>query len=171
MTPPQVQNCPASIVERSNSLQKDIFWTEPTFTDNVEVATIQSNRQPGFSMQTYTSLTVQYTASDAAGNTVYCTFNITLEGKLHCVPLKNLWRSEWRRIMGNNFNSYEILAEWSFSFTIIYNIFKGEVWSFVSRHGHFGCGSQRFDCIMLVFFRPWGRLNARHLYTVVLGCD
>ena len=24
---------------------------------------------------------------------------------------------------------------------------------------------------MLVFFRPWGRLNARHLYTVVLGCD
>ncbi|XP_058970157.2 uncharacterized protein [Pocillopora verrucosa] len=80
VTPPQVQNCPASIVERSNSLQKDIFWTEPTFTDNVEVATIQSNRQPGFSMQTYTSLTVQYTASDAAGNTVYCTFNITLEG-------------------------------------------------------------------------------------------
>ena len=24
---------------------------------------------------------------------------------------------------------------------------------------------------MLVFFRPWGQLNARHLYTVVLGCD
>lgn len=31
-------------------------------------------------MDTYTSLTVQYTSSDAAGNVVYCTFDITLEG-------------------------------------------------------------------------------------------
>lgn len=80
VTPPAVQNCPASIVDRSNSLQQAITWTPPTFTDNVGVVSVQSNRDPGFIMDTYTSLTVRYTALDAAGNVVYCIFNITLEG-------------------------------------------------------------------------------------------
>lgn len=80
VTPPAVQNCPASIVDRSNSLQQAITWTPPTFTDNVGVVSTQSNRDPGFIMDTYTSLTVRYTALDAAGNVVYCIFNITLEG-------------------------------------------------------------------------------------------
>lgn len=80
MTPPAVQNCPASIVDRSNSLQQAVTWTPPTFTDNVGVVSVQSNRDPGLIMDTYTSLTVRYTALDAAGNVVYCTFNITLEG-------------------------------------------------------------------------------------------
>ena len=35
--------------------------------------------------------------------------------------------------------------------------------SFVSRCGHCGCGSRRYDCILLVFFRRWGRLTTRHL--------
>ena len=80
VTPPSVKNCPSSITERTNSLQKNITWTPPTFTDNVGVVSVLSNRQPGFTMDTYTSLTVKYTASDAAGNVGYCTFNITLEG-------------------------------------------------------------------------------------------
>ena len=80
VTPPTVQNCPSNITDRSNSLQKDITWTAPTFTDNVAVVSVLSNREPGFTMDTYTSLTVRYTASDAAGNIVYCTFIITLEG-------------------------------------------------------------------------------------------
>lgn len=80
MTPPAVQNCPASIVNRSNSLQQAVTWTPPTFTDNVGVVSVQSNRDPGFIMDTYTSLTVRYIALDAAGNVVYCIFNITLEG-------------------------------------------------------------------------------------------
>lgn len=80
VTPPTVQNCPSNITDRSNSLQKDITWTAPTFTDNVAVVSVLSNREPGFTMDTYTSLTVRYTASDAAGNIVYCSFIITLEG-------------------------------------------------------------------------------------------
>ena len=32
------------------------------------------------------------------------------------------------------------------------NAFKREMWLFVSRCGHFECGSQRFDYILLVFF-------------------
>ena len=80
MTSPTVQNCPSNITDRSNSLQKAITWTAPTFTDNVAVVSVLSNREPGFTMDTYTSLRVQYTASDAAGNIVYCAFIITLEG-------------------------------------------------------------------------------------------
>ena len=107
VTPPSVQNCPASIVDRSNSLQKDINWTPPTFTDNVGVVSVLSNRQPGFSMQTYTSLTVRYTASDAAGNVVYCTFNITLDGN---VSFEDFLKSKLQlRIL----NESRISAEWS----------------------------------------------------------
>ena len=55
-------------------------WTEPTFTDNVGVVTVLSSRQPGFTMDAYTSITVRYEALDAAGNVVYCTFNVILDG-------------------------------------------------------------------------------------------
>ena len=34
--------------------------------------------------------------------------------------------------------------------------------SFVSRCGHLSCSSRRFDCLLLVFVRRWGRLVARH---------
>ena len=80
MTPPSVQNCPASFSDRTNSLQKHVTWTPPTFSDNVKVVSELSNRQPGFEMQTFTSITIRYTALDAAGNVAYCAFNITLEG-------------------------------------------------------------------------------------------
>lgn len=80
VTPPSTQNCPASFSDQSNSLQKQVTWTPPTFTDNVGVASVLSNRQPGFLMDTYTSIAIQYTATDAAGNIAYCRFNITLEG-------------------------------------------------------------------------------------------
>lgn len=84
VTPPSVQGCPASFSDKTDSLQKQVTWTPPTITDNVGVASVLSNRQPGFEMQTYTSITIQYTASDAAGNVAYCIFNITVEGILFC---------------------------------------------------------------------------------------
>lgn len=86
VTPPSVQNCPASFSDRTNSLQKHVTWTPPTFSDNVKVVSELSNRQPGFEMQTFTSITIRYTALDAAGNVAYCTFNITLEGST-CVTI------------------------------------------------------------------------------------
>ncbi|KAJ7381185.1 hypothetical protein OS493_004785 [Desmophyllum pertusum] len=83
VTPPLVQNCPASFVVKTSALKEAITWTPPAFTDNVAVASVLSNREPGFIMDTYTSITVRYTASDAAANVVYCTFNISLDG-LQC---------------------------------------------------------------------------------------
>lgn len=80
VTSPSSQNCPTSFSDQSNSLQKQVTWTPPTFTDNVGVASVLSNRQPGFLMDTYTSIAIQYTATDAAGNIAYCKFNITLAG-------------------------------------------------------------------------------------------
>ena len=72
------------------------MWTPPTFTDNVGVASVLSNRQPGFEMKTYTSITIRYTASDAAGNVAYCIFNITLEG--------------WRYLEAVYFNTWAVMS-------------------------------------------------------------
>ena len=80
VTPPSTQNCPASFSDKTNNLQKRVTWTPPTFSDNVGVTSVISNRQPGFTMDTFTSITIRYTATDAAGNIAYCKFNITLDG-------------------------------------------------------------------------------------------
>lgn len=80
VTPPSTRNCPASFSDTSSNPQKQITWTAPTFTDNVGVTSVMANRQSGFTMATYTSVNIQYTATDAAGNMAYCKFNITLEG-------------------------------------------------------------------------------------------
>ena len=40
---------------------------------------------------------------------------------------------------------------------------KAKFFSFVSRCSHVWCRSRRFDCILLVFFRRWGRLVVRDL--------
>ena len=40
---------------------------------------------------------------------------------------------------------------------------KAKFFSFVSRCSHVWCRSRRFDCILLVFFRRWGRLVMRNL--------
>ena len=40
---------------------------------------------------------------------------------------------------------------------------KAKFSSFVSRCSHVWCRSQRFDCILLVLFRRWGRLVMRDL--------
>ena len=40
---------------------------------------------------------------------------------------------------------------------------NNKVLSFVSRYSHLGCISRRFDCILLVFIRRWGRMVTRNL--------
>ena len=44
-----------------------------------------------------------------------------------------------------------------------YTLLVMKYFSFVSRCSHFRCGSRRFDCILLVFFRRWSRLVTRYL--------
>ena len=46
---------------------------------------------------------------------------------------------------------------------IVVNHHKSWVFSFVSRCSHVWYRSRRFDCILLVFFRRWGRLVMRDL--------
>ena len=48
---------------------------------------------------------------------------------------------------------------------------NNQVFSFVSRCGHLWCRSRRFDCILLVFIRRWGRLVTCHLLSRMLCCD
>ena len=48
---------------------------------------------------------------------------------------------------------------------------NNQVFSFVSRCGHLWWGSRRFDCILLVFIRRWGRLVTRHLLSRMLRSD
>ena len=83
VTPPSTNNCPVSFTDKADhlQLQKQVTWTPPTFSDNVKVTSVLSNRQPGFTMNAYTSIRIRYTATDAAGNIAYCTFNVTLDGK------------------------------------------------------------------------------------------
>ena len=82
VTPPSVVSCPSDVLESTNVLQKAMYWTPPTFSDNVKVVSIISNREPGFLMDAYRTVIVRYEASDAAGNVAYCLFNVTLEGRL-----------------------------------------------------------------------------------------
>ncbi|XP_067053119.1 uncharacterized protein [Acropora muricata] len=90
VTPPSTNNCPVSLTDKAGhlQLQKQVTWTPPTFSDNVKVTSVLSNRQPGFTMNAYTSITIRYTATDAAGNIAYCTFNITLDGS-SCFKIAN----------------------------------------------------------------------------------
>ena len=58
---------------------------------------------------------------------------------------------------------------------IVVNNNKKLSFSFVSRCSHVWCRSRRFDCILLVFFRQWGRLVMRdqittywHSYSLII---
>ena len=48
------------------------------------------------------------------------------------------------------------------------------MWLFVSQCGHCSCGLWCLNCILLLFFRPWGRLcnciTYKLLCSVVTGC-
>ena len=84
VTPPSVQGCPASFTEQTDTIFKEVTWKEPTFTDNVGVASVLSNRKPNFDMGAFSTLTIIYVATDAAGNEANCKFDITVEGKKCC---------------------------------------------------------------------------------------
>ncbi|XP_071488839.1 hyalin-like [Diadema antillarum] len=79
-TAPQIIGCPADIT-RTLTLEQDtvqVFWTAPTASDNSGNApTITSNFAPGDSFG-LGEWRVVYTVTDEAGNSVQCTFTITL---------------------------------------------------------------------------------------------
>lgn len=72
--------CPADITQDSDPgvCEASVTWTIPTPTDNCPGVSIAGTHTPGDIFPVGTT-TVVYTATDAAGNTASCSFDITVE--------------------------------------------------------------------------------------------
>ena len=78
-TNPVISGCPSNIVVNANaSCQATVNWTAPTASDNCGTVTLTTTKNPGtvFSLGT---TTVIYTATDAAGRTSTCSFNVVVQ--------------------------------------------------------------------------------------------
>jgi hypothetical protein len=76
---PVINNCPTDITVSNDAgdCSATVAWTAPTATDNSGSVTVTSNFDPGAVFPVGTTL-VTYTATDAAGNQVTCSFNVTV---------------------------------------------------------------------------------------------
>jgi gliding motility-associated-like protein len=78
-TKPVISGCPSNITVSANvSCQAVASWTAPTFTDNCSGGTLTTTKAPGSTFSVGTT-PVTYTATDAAGNTSTCTFNVIVQ--------------------------------------------------------------------------------------------
>ncbi|XP_071489593.1 uncharacterized protein [Diadema antillarum] len=77
--PPVINNCPGDldIVVAPGVTESLATWIEPTAIDNVAVASVSNNFNPGTSFPLGTTV-VTYSFSDAAGNPASCSFDITV---------------------------------------------------------------------------------------------
>jgi hypothetical protein len=76
---PVISNCPENITVSNDagSCGAIVNWTPPTATDNSGSVNLTSNFEPGSFFPVGTT-TVTYTATDAAGNTATCSFEVTV---------------------------------------------------------------------------------------------
>ena len=79
-TNPVIAGCPSNITVNANaSCQATVNWTAPTVSDNCGgTLTLTSTKNPGTIFNLGTTL-VTYTATDAAGNTSTCSFNVIVQ--------------------------------------------------------------------------------------------
>jgi gliding motility-associated-like protein len=80
-TPPEINNCPETIIVNADALCKGkAVWTPPSCSDNCGSVEIGSSHNSGdeFSLGT---TTVTYTAKDEAGNTSVCQFSVIVEDR------------------------------------------------------------------------------------------
>ena len=76
---PVISNCPSDLTVSSvGSCTATVNWTAPTATDNCSTPVVTASHNPGDIFPAGTTV-VTYTATDAAGNTATCTFNVTVE--------------------------------------------------------------------------------------------
>ena len=84
-TPPEITYCPADITMTTlrGSGPTVVTWTEPTANDNSgNTPVVSSNHNSGDAFPTTVRTSVTYTFRDAAGNSMDCTFTISItEGK------------------------------------------------------------------------------------------
>ncbi|WP_430405764.1 HYR domain-containing protein [Fluviicola sp.] len=76
---PVFTNCPSDITVNNDPgvCGAVVNWIAPTATDNCSAVSLTSNYTPGDNFPTGTT-TVIYTATDAAGNTFSCSFDVTV---------------------------------------------------------------------------------------------
>jgi len=76
---PVISNCPPDITVSADPLSCNatVTWTEPTATDNCNLADFSSSHSPGSVFPMGTS-TVTYTATDDCNNTAVCSFIINV---------------------------------------------------------------------------------------------
>jgi hypothetical protein len=76
---PVISDCPTDITVSNDAgdCSAAVNWTVPTATDNSGSVTLTGNFDPGAVFPVGTTL-VTYTATDAAGNQVTCSFNVTV---------------------------------------------------------------------------------------------
>lgn len=77
--PPTLNNCPADIKITLTQTKCDtaVTWIVPTATDNCAVQSLQANLAPGATFKVGNT-TVEYTATDASGNTAVCSFKVEI---------------------------------------------------------------------------------------------
>ncbi len=78
-TPPVISNCPADQTEITDYGFVPISWTEPTFSDNVGITNKLQTKTSGSQFKRGTTTTVYYIIFDAAGNSVNCSFTVTIK--------------------------------------------------------------------------------------------
>ena len=79
LEPPKIANCPDDIQKTSKDKFTKVFFPVVTVTDNVRVHLVTTSR-PNGSEFTWGEHNVTYTASDIAGNTAKCHFQIVIVG-------------------------------------------------------------------------------------------
>lgn len=82
--PPSLQGCNFGDISQPTDAASDeavVNWTPPVGLDNAGAPTVSSNFNPGMAFPVGVT-TVTYTATDAAGLTSMCSFNISVSGKL-----------------------------------------------------------------------------------------
>ena len=79
VTDPVIHDCPSNIVVNADAggCTAQVWWTEPTATDNCTVASFTSTHSPGEVLPQGLT-TVTYTAVDQCGNDTTCSFCVTV---------------------------------------------------------------------------------------------
>ena len=78
--PPSVVYCPDNIYQLIVGSTASVTWKLPEFSDNVKVVKVTSTKNPGDTFH-LGSTNVKYDSFDGSGNTVSCTFSVTLKGE------------------------------------------------------------------------------------------
>ncbi|XP_012940627.1 uncharacterized protein LOC101861747 [Aplysia californica] len=81
--PPKFSSCPHNIVQKTSMNREPITWQSPTATDNVHEPKVMKSHEPKSEFGVGNTM-VTYTATDGAGNTATCTFNVTLIHEQPC---------------------------------------------------------------------------------------